>query len=624
MQAVISASEQQAEVRDRRTIRIEAAILLTAAGAIAATLFLHFLRPHGDFYEFRESGLALLSARLPETTKRGPVFPILIAVMGRFISLFPARTVPADQLAAAVLNAALLPANVLLVYFAARGWHRGAGPWAALAAMIAPQAWLASAHVLVEPLLGFLFLLTMVLARRGSRWAYVCAGIAAITRYDLAGLLVGVAIADRVRDGSVSGVLRRSAMALVPLASWLAVTAWTWPTHSRDHYLEQIRGHAESGALRFDPVWAVRAVLSGAGASVRPGLPIWATDLRPLVETGAPAALTVLFVVGAVTHARRRDGGMVVALIAVCTYVAVHALFPFKFERFGYPPALCGIAVAAAGGAALLSSTYRGGAAIGGTVIAFGLILVAAMAAWEVDTLWAIRLRIEAAEWIRYAAALAAVLGVWCAAMAVAGDRQGGRPSVRGSFAHVLIAFGAIAAVAWVLASARETRAGLGKRQQPSALVDAARWVSAALPADARILSGVGGLLALYCDSGTERFPGFEQIAANDWDGILCECGARGVNRVLWYEGFLEEQGEYYIAKWRLQRFAHLDDGATRGLEVERRFAGDPAVVVYRLSSPAGWPASRPSDGSSSGGEPKGTAQDGGESRSPLPPRRSP
>lgn len=610
--------------RHRRSICIEAAILLAASSAIAATLFLHFLRPHGDFYEFRESGAALLSAKLPETTKRGPVYSLTIALLGHFASLLPGRTVPADQLAAALLNALLLPTNVLLVYFVTLGWNRGAAPWAALTALIAPQTWLATAHVLVEPLLVFLMLATVLLAQRGSRWAYFGAAVAAVTRYDLAGLLVGVTIADRVRGASAARILPRAAAALVPLASWLVVTAWTWPTHSRDHYLEQIHGHAIDGTLRFDPAWAARSLVSAAGASVCPGIPIWAADLRPLVESGLPAAAAALFLIGAIVHLRRREAGMVVVLTAIAAYVAVHALFPFRLERFGFPPAPAAIAIAAAGGATLLSWAFRSSAATRATMLTVGFILVVAMAAWELDTLSAIGPRVEWSEWVRYGAALIALFGISGAALARIRGVGCGLPLPSRRFSVAAIAFGTTAALAWSLASARESRAQLGKRQQPSALLDAAAWVSRSLPTEARVLSGVGGLLALYCESGTERFPGFEQIAADDWDGILRECAARGISRVLWYEGFLEEQGEYYVAKWRLGRFAHLDHSATRGLEIERRFAGDPAVVVYRLSPPGGPPASLPWAASSSDDGPTSTAPGGGESRPPSPPRKSP
>jgi hypothetical protein len=144
----------------------------------------HFVKPHGDFYEFRETGHALLRGELPASFKRAPVFPVLVAATGTLLGSIVATETPPDQLAAGWINALLLPCNVVLTYLIGRRWFGGGARWAAVWVALLPVGLYCTAHVLVEPLLLTTVLLTVWLTRRRSKWAYLAAALAALTRYD--------------------------------------------------------------------------------------------------------------------------------------------------------------------------------------------------------------------------------------------------------------------------------------------------------------------------------------------------------------------------------------------------------------------------------------------------------
>jgi hypothetical protein len=85
----------------------------------------------------------------------------------------------------------------MLLYLSARKWLGGASAWAAAWFLLLPVGFDCTAHLLLEPLLTAMVLLTLWAAQRGSAWAFLAAAAATMTRYDAAGLIVGVALAQR-------------------------------------------------------------------------------------------------------------------------------------------------------------------------------------------------------------------------------------------------------------------------------------------------------------------------------------------------------------------------------------------------------------------------------------------
>ena len=88
-------------------LRADIVALMLLGLVVGLTCRGHFAKPHNDFYQFRETGHALLHGELPDTFKRAPVFPLLVASLGSLIEAalpFEVRKHP-DVLAAEWLNA---------------------------------------------------------------------------------------------------------------------------------------------------------------------------------------------------------------------------------------------------------------------------------------------------------------------------------------------------------------------------------------------------------------------------------------------------------------------------------------------------------------------------------------
>jgi hypothetical protein len=91
--------------------------------------------------------------------------------------------------------------------------------------------------------------------------------------------------------------------------------------------------------------------------------------------------------------------------------------------------------------------------------------------------------------------------------------------------------------------------------------------------------------LHLYAgDRPPGRFIGLGAIRAESWSAILEECRRRGVRYIIWHDNVFEEQGAYYISRWRLERFARLSQPeGVPGIVVQVRYDGDPTVWILRV-----------------------------------------
>lgn len=538
------------------------AIGLTAAVVVRG----HFVMPHPDFLEFVDTGRDFLSGRLPATLKRAPVYPVVVTLLGRLLPLEAAPRVAAEW-----LNVLLLPLNGLLLWTLARRWAGAAAArWAAAWYLLLPLGLYCTSHAIVEPLLSTAILLT-VLSVDFERWgwAYAAAALAAITRYDAAGLLPGVFLADCIVRRRAGRAALAAAVAAAPLAGWLLLTALTWSARSGDHYLVQI---AERPG--FDLVWAVRVMLDAAFDPPRLVLPSglqWFNDAAPI---SAPLGLALLAAAGVAHTLSTRRPAASAAIVAAGAYTLVHALFPFRELRFGYPPVALLLAFAAVGAAwcaerlAGLRLPQRWQ-----TAVCMALLAVLGCALWgEADTF-----AVRTGRRLPWSVALTFVLMIglivlWSAPYLVGRRRLA-----------PLVLLLAVLLLASVQVRAAIPLLGWGRDLQNQ--VEAARWVRQHAEAGAGVLSASPGLLRLYApDTPRERFVAFADIRATGWSDILAECRSRRIGYIIWHDDLGREHGGYYAQKWRLERFDPLADAEhAPGVVVERRLAEHPNLVIVRV-----------------------------------------
>lgn len=596
-------------------VRLDVPVLLAFGLALAAACCGHFIKPHGDFYEFRETGQALLSGRLPDSFRRGPLFPLVVALSGRCLGAVATTERPADQLAAEAINAGLLPVNGLLVYALGRRWLGRAARWPAACFLLLPLGLYSAAHTLVEPLLIALTMATLWAAGSaptGARpWlAYVLAGAAAVTRYEATGLLFGLLVADLVGRRPWRHTLRDVLLAGLPLAAWLALTAATWSMRGADHYVAQALERPG-----FDPAWPVAALQRCLWPADRLRVPIWLTDWEHPLRALVGAALLPAALLGGGLLVARKDRAAIAGAAWLVGYGLVFACFPFREQRFGYPPAPFVLLLVGVGVQSLAQLVRRavpgwlGRAALVAPAVLLGLALLPGELAGIRQTLAA------RPDW-NAAAAVACLVGAGVVTVAsLARAPAAWLPAL--AAAPVMLALAAV--------QVRAALPLLGSGQEMLVMVQAARWVRDHVPQRAGVVSNTPGLLRLYAGgSDAGRFIGFDRVAADDWAGVVAECRERGIGYIIWHDQLFDEHGDYYARRWRLRRFEILatpEQAAAVEVVWEGRPRADgPLVRIVRITPPG--PPARPSGASSSGDGPTGTAPDAGEWPAPEPGRR--
>ncbi|MCG3127854.1 MAG: hypothetical protein CHACPFDD_02726 [Phycisphaerae bacterium] len=552
-------SPQRAQVHEIAGLLV---VGLTAALVVRG----HFVMPHPDFLEFADTGRELLAGHLPATLKRGPVYPLIVALLGR---LLPVEAAP--RVAAEWLSVLLLPLNGLLLWTLARRWaDASAARWAAAWYLLLPLGLYCTSHAIVEPLLSALMLLTIVTVELGHwRWAYAAAALAAVTRYDAAGLLPGLFIADCLSRRSTVRAALATAAAALPLAAWLLLTALTWSTRSGDHYLLQI---AERPG--FAPAWAGHVVLQAAFDAPRFVLPSALQFLNDLSPACVQIGLALLAVVGAAAALAARRPAAWVALLAAAAYTLVHAAFPFRELRFGYPPVAILLAFAAVGVTRAAQVLSRPGLPQHWRTAAWAALLtLLACALWSEADTFAVRTgrRLPWSVTLTFLLMIGLVV-LWAAP----------HLPVRRRLAQLSLLL-AVLLLASVQVRAAIPLLGWGRDLQNQ--VEAARWIRDHAEPGAGVLSASPGLLRLYApETPGAQFVAFADIRATEWDDVLAECRARHIAYIIWHDDLGREHGRYYAQKWRLERFDGLADAEhLPGVVLERRLAKHPNLVIVRI-----------------------------------------
>lgn len=570
----------------RRCAPIDLAAVLLISCATALALRGHFIKPHIDFFDFYEAANAFQHGHLAPTLKRAPIYPAILAV-GSWITDALVDTVrPPMQVFAEWLNAALLPVNAVLVWMLGRRWLRALEGDERIAAIAAiwfcclPWGMYCTAHLLLEPLLVTVVLATVVLAGSARLWcAYFVASLAIMVRYDVAGLVVGLLIADILARRGVLRCIRFAIAAFAPLVAWLALTAFSWRAGDADHYVSQIGSHAT-----FDPLWACRVVLDVLFNPSRLNLPTWIDVDESLVRGAIRGAILVAFIVGTAALARSRgvSRGAFSAGTCAAGYLAVHSVFPFQWERFGYPlsplllvVAVCGLQVIASWIGRSVSAHAQvcvcGAAGLFSAVPLIGAY--SALPEWGISASW--KLILVGALVASLVSALVAIIT---------------RPRSVG----VAIAAGFTLSVC--IAHTRDGVAMLGSGDEARHIVELAQWIAHNTTSTDIVVSPVDSVLRLYSDDPGGRFVPYSAIRANEWPEILEEFRSRDVRYLAWYDGVYSEHSQrLYRDNWRLERFSALDCGCDLPpLRLVWRSPTAPHAYVWeRARSTATLPASR-------------------------------
>ncbi len=557
--------------------RAESALLLCAGALLAAIWFGHFVKPHGDFFEFRETGRALLAGELPETFKRAPLFPLAVACTGNILAALGAAR-PFEQRAAELLNAALLPLNALLLLVALRRVWRPAAAWLAAWFLLLPLSAYAAAHCLAEGLLTGLLLACVLVANVGQAraalsGAYVLASLALLTRYDAIGGLLAVAIADAGHGAKPLRVALRACVAALPTTLWLGLTALYWRTRAADHYVAQLIERPG-----FDLGWSLDSLLRCLLDVDRLSLPAPLADWSAALHAALLVSLALLAACGALCGVLRREPLLCGCVTVLAPYILIHAAFPFREFRFGYPPAPLALLLIAAACREIPPLLRRRLPSAWVRRALAALLLVAALAVLigEGQRAWSVAQLRRGFD----SAALAVIVDLTLALLVAGLNLARWRGGLAGGAATVCL-------IALALVHGRAVRDRMGTGREYENAVAAARWVAARVAAHEGVLSAWPALLRMHCgDLPRGRFIAFTDVVADDWRALRAELEARGVAYIIWHDQLFAEQGDYYANKWRLQRFEHLSNPASAssaGLRAAAEFAERPNLWIYRI-----------------------------------------
>ncbi len=378
--------------------RIAIVALLVLGAYQSYIFFAHQVVPNSDFPGFVAVGKSLLSFEVPESFKRAPVLGILQVALSKCIGgNHPVLT------AGWLLNALLYPINLLLFYLI--GCHFLADPFGivstnnrkhnvssngktrnvstipiqhnwlvfGLTLLLAFNPFMLAMLVqpIVETTLIFFFLMTLLLILRRSRWAYVFAALASLTRYEGAALILVSFLADVIspncpvgKTSANSNTAAKTALrayrirsfiyafiASLPLIIWLSATVHhyyyvTAASHSSSantslSHIDYIRnyGHGTSFVEFLGYLWkAGFAALLSTTASVKQLF----SQPHPLYNNLPVYALskiivTIGIIVGIVATIIKRQWHKSALVLFFIIYILLHGSRNFTRLRYAVP-----------------------------------------------------------------------------------------------------------------------------------------------------------------------------------------------------------------------------------------------------------------------------------------------
>lgn len=267
-----------------------------------------FLLPGSDYGSFRDTAKQLWSGELPSSYKRMPLFPFLMGGL--------AQILPADE---PYLHAALslnigFSLGILVVAFLLG--RRLIGPAALLptmAMLMVSTLHTSALQPLVDPSLTFLILLSLHLFARESRWQYLAAGLAALSRYEASGLIAIFFVLNFYRERRFWRHLLPAGFASLGFLVWMGLSL---ASHSGGNpYLAQI------SEQEYSLAWSM------AG-----------TMLRPFYHDDAFDRIALLvLVVGFVISLRRFPIPSIAVAVFGLLYLAAHIGFGVDKHVYAHP-----------------------------------------------------------------------------------------------------------------------------------------------------------------------------------------------------------------------------------------------------------------------------------------------
>ena len=369
--------------------------LLLAAGIYLSVVYYgQKAVPNSDFSAFVRTGEQILHFQMPSSFKRVPVLGMLQVAMGKLMVTSPHPVLTG----ALVLNGILYTFSIMLLYKVARFFLEPTASFClGLVAAINPWAISMLVDPIAETAIVFFLVLTFYLMFKRSRWCYLAAMVASMTRYECFGLIIIALLFDLFGQKSKRQKLTALGMAFVasvPMIVWLIGTKMT-KVGAGGHYfrvflnVENRNGmsflkmlwHTTFSALLQWPEW-IRAILIERPATKEAAEAIQSHKAHFQMFWNSIAA--VFFVSGLVWGFIKKQWKLVGVLLFWSGYACIHMSQSVLLDRYTVPIIWLTLLVSAYG---LASSGQWLARRLPRTVMYIGAALLAVIA-----FIWAVRL----------------------------------------------------------------------------------------------------------------------------------------------------------------------------------------------------------------------------------------
>lgn len=270
-----------------------------------------YILPNSDYFRIKEMAERFMAGEVPGDFKQMPLVPLLI---GPVAVLLPVAD-NAYLHAISGLNIVLSLGMLVLLYLIGREFLGNILALVPVLILLAiPQFQISVHRPMLEPAIGFFSMATLVALVRRSPWAYVLAGLCALTRYEMAILLAVVFVVEvyrRPRQWFRIGL--KCTAAGIPFLIWFGLSVFV-PTEGNPYFDEIVSAS----------VWAV------ASNMVTP-LPF----SRPI----AVGLIALAWTVGLVTAFRQNAAAALGVVALMALYTAAHVYYgrAMALTRYTYP-----------------------------------------------------------------------------------------------------------------------------------------------------------------------------------------------------------------------------------------------------------------------------------------------
>jgi hypothetical protein len=559
--------------------------LLVVLGLTYSLHFLgHFVLPNTDFAAFLQIGQQWLQFRIPYTMKRAPLFTLITVLAGQFFST-PDRYLFGTEL----YNALMLPTVMVLIYLIGREFLGRAAVWVALLACISPSMVRMSSQPIAELTLVALFAATCLCIRSHIKWAYFFAMLGSISRWDMAGLIPAVALVDLIRNKKWAKTIIMTALASIPFGLCMILTWMQLRGQSGGAHYIQVLTKDRTFELAADLRYYSSSICSFLNALLLESLP--SGQARPLkglnsaVSTVTSLLVVIAFLRGSIAAVIKKRWEMIVMLLAGVPYVMVHAIYPYRVQRFCVPTAWAWLIISAYGTIVFWEWF------IGKQKPKF-LIPVLQLIAAVIFVLWAFKVLVTLDYTQRRYCPVIERLALISSLVAVTGffglqliRRR--KPSMKWLIIPAFLVLG-------VVSNAATTGLTMGNGQRNANFKRLGLWFLENAEDDDRMITTMPVWMWIYTGLPLERFEHIVNIPpleAKDFPAFIEECRKRKITLIAWDSRLVGKPDDLYYKLWGLDRIKILGKPAERIGPCQLLHIlseGSPGIAVYRIVPTSG------------------------------------